>query len=167
MRQPLGVDERCTGVEREFVDQFAELHRTAYRCSFAVVGISADAEDIAQEALARALVRWQKVENYSTPWVARVATNLALDQVRKRGRRSPCANLQVTDPMLEQRRDLVEALRRLPVRQREAVVLRFLVDLPEADVALAMGCSLGTVKSSTSRGLDALRARLGVRWVVE
>ena len=45
--------------------------------------------------------------------------------------------------------------------------LRYLVDLPEVDVALAMGCTVGKVKSSTSLGLDALRARLGVRWAVE
>ena len=159
--------ERCTGVEPGFVDQFVELHRVAYRAAFAVVGIRADAEDMAQEALARALVRWRKVEAYAPAWVARVATNLALDRVRANGRQRPAAVPKPADPMWEQRRDLVEALRGLPVRQREAVVLRYVVDLPEADVAAAMGCSVGTVKSSTSRGLDALRARLGVRWVVE
>ena len=65
------------------------------------------------------------------------------------------------------RRSCDEALRGLPARQRKAAILRYLVDLPEVDVALAMGCNVGTVKSSTSRGLDALRARLGARWVVE
>lgn len=167
VRQPFGVVERCTGVERGFVDQFVDLHRVAYRSAFVVVGMRADAEDMAQEALARALVRWYKVEAYAPAWVARVSTNLALDRVRANGRQRHHSVQMTADPLWEQRRDLVEALRKLPRRQREAVVLRYLVDLPEGDVALAMGCSLGTVKSSTSRGLDALRAQLGERWVVE
>jgi len=155
------------GVEREFIDQFAALHRAAYGCAFAVVGIRADAEDIAQEALARALVRWQKVREYGRAWVARVATNLALDHVRRLARRSTQHEQPHADAMWDQRQDLVDALRALPGRQREAVVLRFVVDLPEAEVALAMGCSVGTVKSSTSRGLAGLRTRLGVGWTVE
>lgn len=130
-------------VEREFIDQFAELHRVAYGCAFAVVGVRAEAEDIAQEALARALVRWQAVREYARAWVARVATNLALDHVRRIGRRSTQLNQPCVDSMWEQRQDLVDALRALPARQREAVVLRFVVDLPEAEVARAMDCSVG------------------------
>ena len=62
------------------------------------------------------------------------------------------------------RRDLATALAALPKRQREAVVLRYLVDLPEADTAGAMGCSVGTVKSTVARGLDKLRVELGPQW---
>ena len=56
----------------------------------------------------------------------------------------------------EERRETVAALRRLPSRQREALVLRYFADLPEQETALAMGVSLGTVKSTTSRALAAL-----------
>ena len=59
------------------------------------------------------------------------------------------------------------ALRALPRRQREAVVLRFLVDLTEHDTARAMGCTRGTVKSAAARGLARLRVALGPTWALE
>ena len=58
--------------------------------------------------------------------------------------------------------ELIEALRRLPRRQREVLVLRYWEALSEAEIAAALGVSVGTVKSTASRGLDALQARLGV-----
>jgi RNA polymerase sigma factor (sigma-70 family) len=64
------------------------------------------------------------------------------------------------DERLGERGDLVAALRRLPRRQREVVVLRYLADLSESDVAVALGCSVGSVKSNGSRGLSALRRDL-------
>jgi RNA polymerase sigma factor (sigma-70 family) len=60
-----------------------------------------------------------------------------------------------------ERREVLQALRRLPRRQREALVLRFYADLSEADMASAMGISRGTVKSTLARGLTALRKLLG------
>ena len=62
---------------------------------------------------------------------------------------------------MTQRAELVEVLRSLSRRQREVVALRYLADLPEADVARALGCSIGTVKQHASRGLAALRVALG------
>ena len=59
--------------------------------------------------------------------------------------------------------ELLAALRRLPVRQREALVLRYYADLSEAEIADAMGCSRGAVKSHTARGMAALRSRME-RW---
>ena len=59
------------------------------------------------------------------------------------------------------RRTLVQALLRLPRRQREAVALRYLVDLPEREVASVLGLSTGTVKTHLHRGLAALRTVLG------
>jgi RNA polymerase sigma factor (sigma-70 family) len=56
----------------------------------------------------------------------------------------------------EEQRAAVAALRRLPPRQREALVLRYFADLPESEIAQAMGISRGTVKSTTARGLAAL-----------
>ena len=57
---------------------------------------------------------------------------------------------------------LLEALRTLPIRQREAVVLRYYVDLSEAEMAETMGCSRGAVKSHLSRGISALRIRVSL-----
>jgi len=62
--------------------------------------------------------------------------------------------------VVAQRRELVAVLQDLPTRQREVLALRYLADLPEADVAAALGCTVGTVKQHASRGLTALRAAL-------
>lgn len=161
------MGERSLDVDVGFVDRFEELHRVAYRAAFAVLGRRADAQDCAQEALARALVRWRTVADYAPAWVARVSTNLALDRARKESRSRPLTASPTSDPMSDRRRDLVVALRALPRRQREAVALRYLADLPEADAASAMGCSVGTIKSATSRGLASLRTQLGPTWAWE
>jgi RNA polymerase sigma factor (sigma-70 family) len=151
-----------------FVDRFEELYAVGYRAGYAVLGRRAEAEDCAQEAMARALARWDRVEDHTAAWVARVSTNLALDRVRRlgrqRGRQAPSA---VDDPVAIRRHDLVAALRALPKRQREAVVLRYIVDLSEHETARAMGCATGTVKSAAARGLDRLRLALGPAWALE
>ena len=67
----------------DFVDRFDELFAVGYRAGYAVLGRRAEAEDCAQEAMARALARWSRVEDHAAAWVARVATNLALDRVRR------------------------------------------------------------------------------------
>lgn len=152
-----------------FVDRFDELFAVGYRAGYAVLGRRAEAEDCAQEAMARALARWSRVQDHATAWVARVATNLALDRVRKldRQRRHQPQPAVVDDPVALRRHDLVKALRALPARQREAVVLRYIVDLSEHETAKAMSCAVGTVKSSAARGLDRLRTTLGPSWALE
>jgi RNA polymerase sigma-70 factor (sigma-E family) len=147
-----------------FDEQFDELATIAHRVAFRIVGQREDARDITQEALTRAFVRWRRIESHAAAWVARVATNLALDHVRRNGRRLPATAHRAAGAVpTGERADLVEALRSLPRRQREAVVLRYLADLPETEVAAALGCSTGTVKSHAHRGLAALRTRLDLR----
>lgn len=157
-----------------FVAEFEGLFGVAYRSAYMILGDRGDAEDCAQEALARALVRWRRIEGYGRPWVARVATNLAIDRTRRRNRtvlrgeddhRGGGAALD--DEYAEHRQQLVDALRNLPRRQREAVVMRHLADLSEAETAAAMGCSVGTVKSSVSRGLATLKSTLSNDWAWE
>jgi len=151
-----------------FVGRFDELYAVGYRAGYAVLGRRADAEDCAQEACARALARWERVEDHAAAWIARVATNLALDRVRGLGRnRWSRRGDEVDHGASEHRHDLISALRALPKRQRDAVVLRFVVDLSEQDTASAMGCTVGTVKSAAARGLDRLRHVLGPRWALE
>jgi RNA polymerase sigma-70 factor (sigma-E family) len=140
---------------------FDGLYRLAYRVAFRVLGDRGDAEDVAQEALARACTRWARLEDRPEGWVTRVASNLAIDRYRRRRRPPPMTGpMGLVDPHLGERADLVAALRRLPRRQREAVVLRYLADLSEAQVALEMGCSVGAVKSHGARGLASLRHHL-------
>jgi RNA polymerase sigma-70 factor (sigma-E family) len=143
---------------------FENLYRLAYRVAYRILGDQGDAEDVAQETLARAVVRWSRLKDRPEGWVTRVASNLAIDRYRRRRRSvAPMTGpVGLVDPHLGERGDLVVALRRLPRRQREAVVLRYLGDLSEAQVALEMGCSIGAVKSHGARGLTALRRHLSV-----
>jgi RNA polymerase sigma-70 factor (sigma-E family) len=145
----------------DFDTEFEQLWSRAYGVAYVVLGDRGESEDIAQETLARALVRWKKISAYAEPWVVRVAGNLAIDRVRRQQRTGGVPTQDVPD-LSAQRVDLQRALIALSPKQREVVVLRYLVDLPEAEVAHSLGCSVGTVKTHASRGLAALREQLEV-----
>jgi RNA polymerase sigma factor (sigma-70 family) len=151
------------GTATTFDERFDDLARLAYRVGYRLLGDRDDAEDVAQEALARAAVRWRKVEPYAEAWVTRVATNLALGQLRRRrpGRPVDPSDRPGDAQVVADRVALVAGLRRLSRRQRETVALRYLADLTEAQVAAALGCTVGTVKQHAARGLAALRLDLG------
>lgn len=148
----------------EFDDCFPVLGALAYRVGYRLLGDRGDAEEVAQETLARAYVRWRRVRHYAEAWVVRVATNLSLDRIRRRRFSAPApfdatdqpANA-ISDIHIAERLDLARELDRLPRRQRQVVALRYLADLPEADVARTLGCSVGSVKRHAHRGLTALR----------
>jgi RNA polymerase sigma-70 factor (ECF subfamily) len=133
---------------------------------FLVTGDLHEAEEVVQEAFARASVRWSWLRDYNAPeaWVRRVAMNLAADRARKL-RRQARAILRMEPPEVSEvsveTLALVEALRTLPVRQRQAIVLHHLVGLPVEEVAQALRAPAGTVKSLLSRGRRALAAELG------
>jgi RNA polymerase sigma-70 factor (ECF subfamily) len=63
-----------------FDQAFERLYRLAYRVAFRILGDRGDAEDVAQEALARAVVRWSRLKDRPEGWVTRVASNLAIDR---------------------------------------------------------------------------------------
>jgi RNA polymerase sigma-70 factor (sigma-E family) len=147
---------------RDFDDAYPAMFRDAYRVAYRLLGDREDAADAAQEACARACVRWRRLTRAGdpTPWVVRVAGNLAIDRWR---RRRTAASHPLPAPAssdLPDRVDLHRALDRLSRRQREVIVLRYFGDLPEAAVADALGCSVGAVKTHASRGLASLRAAL-------
>jgi RNA polymerase sigma-70 factor (sigma-E family) len=134
---------------------------------FLVTGDLHEAEDVVQEAFARASVRWSWLRDYNAPeaWVRRVAMNLATDHARTL-RRQAKALLRMGAPLGAPEASvetlaLVEALRSLPVRQRQAIVLHHLVGLPVEEVAQTLRAPTGTVKSLLARGRRALAARLG------
>jgi RNA polymerase sigma-70 factor (ECF subfamily) len=145
--------------ERDFRDAFVELFPAAYRVALRLVGDPSTAEDVAAEALGRAYSRWERISQlpYREAWVMRVASNVAIDTVRKR--RVAPAPPPAVDPAdaAATRVTLVAALRLLPERQRDVVVLRYLSDMSEADVAAALGLAPGTVKTHLRRGLEGLR----------
>jgi RNA polymerase sigma-70 factor, ECF subfamily len=134
---------------------------------FLVTGDLHVAEELVQEAFTRASLRWPRVRDYDRPeaWVRRVAMNLAADRARSL-RRQTRALLRLELPpqvpaVSVETLALVEALRTLPVRQRQAIVLHYLVDLPVEEIAQTLGVPGGTVKSLLARGRRALAARLG------
>lgn len=143
-----------------FDEEFRDLAALAYRVAFRILGDRAAAEDIAQESLARAYQRWSRVADYRQAWIARAAGNLAIDQIRRRGPELQATRQIDAEVVLIERLDLQRALLDLPKRQREAVVLRYIADLSESDVATLLGCSQGTVKSHLNRGTSRLRLSL-------
>jgi RNA polymerase sigma factor (sigma-70 family) len=146
-----------------FDDRYAALAVVAYRVAFRVLGDRGDAEEITQEALTRAFVRWPSVVDHDEPWVARVSMNLAIDRWRRRSRVTllaeiPCGTPDVGREELALRRlGLVHALQALPRRQRDVIGLRYLADLSERQVAEVLRTSVGSVKQHAHRALARLR----------
>ena len=120
------------------------------------------AQDAVQEALYRAWNRWDKVSVLEDPegWIRRVAFNEATSNWRKIRRlvavRESDLQDEVAPEIAPQDLDLLDALRRIPTRQREAIVLFYLIGLPLEGVAAQMRVKLGTAKSLVSRGRQAL-----------
>jgi RNA polymerase sigma-70 factor (ECF subfamily) len=134
---------------------------------FPVTGDLHEAEEVVQEAFARASVRWARLRDYDVPeaWVRRVAMNLAADRGRRLQRQARALLRAGSPPSVPpasvEALALAEALRTLPMRQRQAIVLHHLVDLPVEEVAATLGARAGTVKSWLARGRKALAATLG------
>lgn len=148
-------------IDLTFEDAFDELYARAYGVGYQLLGVRSDAEDVAAETLARAFARWRAVRGHAEAWVVRVAGNHAIDVWRRRRRVTPADTPEGSTPGPDAVRiDLHRALGALSRRQREVVVLRYLADLPEADVARALGCAPGSVKTHASRGLAALRTAM-------
>jgi RNA polymerase sigma-70 factor (ECF subfamily) len=147
-------------------DGFAAFYASSYRRLlgqlFAVTGDLAEAENLLQEAYARAYVRWSRVGGYELPeaWVRRVALNLAAMADRSLRRRArallrlgPPPHVPVLSP---EAIDVYDALRALPAGQRQVIVLHHLVGLPVEQVAQELRLAPGTVKSRLARGRAAM-----------
>lgn len=155
---------RATHLPEGFEESFDALFGRAFRVARRILGDEAAAEDVAAEAMARAYAHWGKIalQPWREGWVVRVASNLALDTVKKRKRDDHTVlDVGVEDDDVVVRLALAEALALLPRRQREVVVLRHLGGLSEAECAQALRVSTGAVKTHLHRGLAALRNRLG------
>jgi RNA polymerase sigma-70 factor, ECF subfamily len=143
---------------------FAAHADSVVRALTAALGDRSRAEDVAQEAFAAAYRKWARVSLMERPvaWVFVVAMNRARRDLR---RESASPALPVVDLMRDPadpataRLTVLNGLARLAPRQRAAIVLRYLADLQIAEVASAMGCSVGTAKATLHAALANLRIR--------
>lgn len=159
------ADARSSGFEDFFRTEYPRL----VALLVAVTGSRPVAEELAQEALLRAHVRWDRIVRYDRPgaWVRRVALNLASHHRRRRrseqgaferlGRQRPAEPYSFADGVGD---DFWALVRRLPPRQAAAVALHHLEDCPVAEVAAILGCAEGTAKAHLHRGRAALAQML-------
>jgi len=145
-----------------------EILRTAYR----VLGNWADAEDVAQETFIRLHRHGLRFENDKVlrSWLYRVAVNLCLDKARSSKPFEELAEVVSTEASVEaeliveqKKRAVMAALGTLPPRERAAVVLREIEELPTAEVAAILGSSDVTVRSQVSKAVAKLRSMLDRR----
>ncbi|WP_432986305.1 sigma-70 family RNA polymerase sigma factor [Dactylosporangium sp. CA-233914] len=140
---------------------------------YAMIGDLAEAEDVVQEAYARAWQRWRRVSAYENPasWVRTVAYRLAVSSWRRsRNRRTADQRFEAGRQVRELNPDtvaLVAALRQISASQRRAIVLYHLIGLSVREIAQETGSSQSAVKAQLSRGRQALAPLLGVEELTE
>ena len=140
------------------------------RLAYLMLGERQAAEDVVQEAFAGLYRRWEKLSDpgKALPYVRSSVLNGCRTQLRRHGRAPAVTAAGLADALLpvvsaesavlsaEQSRTVLQALRQLPPRQREVLVLRFYLDLSEPEIAAAMGIGPSTVRSTAHRALGAL-----------
>jgi RNA polymerase sigma-70 factor (sigma-E family) len=148
-----------------FRDYVTARSRSLLRTAYLLTGNRADAEDLVQSALAKTYLAWDRIEDRGAldGYVRRAMVNTHISWWRRR-RLEEYPTDEVPDQAVADHSvtsDLQDTLRRavdrLPQRMRAAVVLRYFEDMTEAEVADALGVSLGTVKSTVSRAVAKLR----------
>jgi RNA polymerase sigma-70 factor (sigma-E family) len=145
---------------------YAEHALGLVRLAVIMTGDQASAEDIVQDAFLGLYRRWERLTDTSFPlaYVRASVLNGCRSVLRGQSRRRradlatdvPGESAEASAMLSEEQRAVARAIRRLPKRQREALVLRYYLDLSEEEIARTMGISRGTVKSATSRALAAV-----------
>ena len=159
-----GEGMRTQPLRPDSFDDFYRSRSTEVYRTLAVVLRDPDlAREAADEAMTRAYARWRTLQRYDNPtgWVYRVALNWSRSRLRRRRREvlveTPHVR-DVVDPPPDP--ELDRAIAHLPLHHREVVVLRFLLDMPQQDIASYLDIPIGTVKSRLHRALDELRKEL-------
>ncbi len=178
--RPLDDQELVDRSKKGDADAYSVLvdryQAVALRAAYVVTGSRADAEDAVQEAFVKAYLALGRFRDGAPfkPWLLRIVTNEAKNRRRSRGRRedlglraarerpSGDAAPSPEEAALrhEDAENLLRALRRLRTSDRLVIAYRYWLGLDEAEMAAALGCARGTVKSRLSRALERLRAAL-------
>ena len=146
------------GDQRDRFDTFfATNYPPTVRLAHLLTGSNSAAEDLAQDAFARVFPNMDRLDNpaaYLRTTTVNVCNNWHRSTIREadRFRRHGVSDIEAT----MQNNELLASIRRLPYRQQAVLVLRFWLDLTEAEIAATIGCRPGTVKSLNARALDAL-----------
>jgi RNA polymerase sigma-70 factor (sigma-E family) len=152
-------------------DDFSEYVRAnggrLLRLAYLYTGNPATAQDVVQSVLCKAMLSWRRIAGDNPDaYLARSIFNERTSLWRRMGRREvlggslPERTVNDATAIADLRHQLVRALAQLPARQRAAVVLRYLEDLPDEQTALVLGCTPATVRSHVARGLARLRPLL-------
>lgn len=166
-------------LEATFPDVVAAYQQAVFTTALRMSGCHEDAADMASEAFLRAYAALRSYppervgQLQLRPWLLTIVLNLLRNEARNAGRRPARVGLDGWAPVADaregpeehaSRRDgqsrLGALLTELPEAQRSAVVLRHVVGLPYAELAVVMGCPEGTAKSHVARGLERLRAMI-------
>ena len=142
----------------EFEEFFADRYRSAARFAFLLTGSSQVAEEIAQEAFLQVFRRWAEIRSPEA-YLSRALVSGARSWGRRERRLAPgqpFAAVEYDSDVIAVR----DALWALPERQREALVLRYFLGHIDREIAEAMGCPVGTVKSLIHRGLTKMKETL-------
>jgi len=170
IRTEMGDAAKPTPAALEQQNRFVEENlRRIFRQIYHMVGNVADAQDLTQEAFIKALQRSEQLKDgeKAAHWLSRIATNTALDFLRRHGRYTFCEiedapEYECDSPedillRSEEREYLEESLSVLTPRERAAIVLRDVEDLPAEEVAQRLDCSKATVRSHIANARTKMR----------
>ena len=152
---------------QEFAEFVAARSKQLIRLAYVLTGDQHAAEDLLQNALVKAAAHWGRIHTAPEAYVRRIMYREQVSWLRRRVRRRETAMAQVPEPTagddavsVEARLALRDALLALPPRRRAVLVLRYLEDLSESQVAEILGCSVGTVRSQNHKAVAQLRLAL-------
>ena len=163
-------DSHGWGADDAVTHLYAVHYRSLVRLAALLLRETATAEEVVQDSFVAMHGAWRRLEDpdRALAYLRQSVVNRARSALRHRGvveRRAPAAAPDAASAeqgamLALEHAEVLTALRTLPLRQREVLVLRYYVDLTESDIADALGISRGAVKSHASRGMAALRTAL-------
>jgi RNA polymerase sigma factor (sigma-70 family) len=147
-----------SGVTTSFVDLYRRQYESMVRLAYVLVDTQGEAEEVVQDAFAALLPRFSRVE-HPEAYLRRCVLNGARQVLRRRrvARRQPA---HAPEDAALTFNHVVDAVRRLPHRQRAAVVLRYEMQLSDAEIAASLRMPIGTVKSTLHRAIARLRLEI-------